>query len=355
MSKIPKPLFVLELANNHMGNPHHGIHVIQEFAKICQQFPYRFAFKLQYRDLDTFVHPSMRGRLDLKYIKRFEETRLSRADFDTLVEAIRNNGFLAMCTPFDEASVPVIEEQDLDIIKVASCSFGDWPLLERIVQTNKPIIASTAGATLEQIDQVVSFLEHRNKDFAIMHCVGEYPTPDEKMHLSQIGLLSKRYPGIRIGYSTHENPGNTSLVQLAVAKGASVFEKHVGVATQTYPLNTYSCSPEQYAAWLQAVAYAMTVCGEGQQRSPVNENEQASLRSLRRGAYAKRDIVVGEQITIEDVYFAFPPQTGQFTANDWSKYATSLVPEQFKLIRGCTPRIVKCTALAHWYSKLSKE
>ena len=35
---------------------------------------------------------------------------------------------------------------------------------------------------------------------------------------------------------------------------------------------------------LAAVAYAMTVCGEGQQRSPVNENEQASLRSLRRGA-----------------------------------------------------------------------
>ena len=84
-----------------------------------------------------------------------------------------------MCTPFDEASVPVIEEQDLDIIKVASCSFGDWPCWN-VLQTGKPIIASTAGATLEQIDQVVSFLEHRNKDFAIMHCVGEPPTPDRR-------------------------------------------------------------------------------------------------------------------------------------------------------------------------------
>ena len=49
---------------------------------------------------------------------------------------------MAMCTPFDEASIPVIEEQKLDIIKVASCSFTDWPLLECIVKTDKPIIAS---------------------------------------------------------------------------------------------------------------------------------------------------------------------------------------------------------------------
>ena len=128
--------------------------------------------------------------MDLKYIKRFEETRLSRVDFDILVRAIRENGFMAMCTPFDEASISVIEEQKLDIIKVASCSFTDWPLLECIVKTDKPIIASTAGATLEEIDRVISFFTNRDKDFAIMHCV-KYPTPDEKMHLSQIDLLDK--------------------------------------------------------------------------------------------------------------------------------------------------------------------
>jgi len=320
MSQIPDPLFVLELANNHMGDPNHGVHVIEEFARVCQQYPYRFAFKLQYRNLDSFIHPGMKGRMDLKYIKRFEETRLSRAEFDFLVEAIRDNGFLAICTPFDEASVPVIEEQNLDIIKVASCSFTDWSLLERIVQTEKPIIASTAGASLEQIDQVISFLQHRDKDFVIMHCVGEYPTPDEKMHLSQIDLMRQRYPSVRIGYSTHENPTNTTLVQLALAKGATVFEKHVGVSTAEYPLNTYSCSPQQYKDWLNAVSYAITVCGEGRQRSPVNENEQASLRSLRRGAYAKRPISAGEAISANDIYFAFPPQDGQLTANDWSKY-----------------------------------
>ena len=322
MTKIPNPLFVLEMANNHMGDPNHGIRVIQEFAMVCKQFPYSFAFKLQYRELDTFVHPSMKGRTDLKYIKRFEETRLMRADFDIMIDAIRENDFIAMCTPFDEASVIVIDEQDLDIIKVASCSFSDWPLLERIVKTDKPLIASTAGASLEQIDQVITFLQHRKKDFVIMHCVGEYPTPDEKMNLSQIDLLSKRYPDVRIGYSTHENPENTKLVQLAVAKGASVFEKHVGIATKKSPLNKYSCSPEQFAAWLKSATYAIAVCGEGVKRPPDNENEQKSLKSLRRGAFARHEIPIGKQIKTEDVYFAFPPQEGQYTANDWSKYTS---------------------------------
>ena len=68
----------------------------------------------------------------------------------------------------------VIEGQGLYIIKDASCSFTDWPLLERIAATGRPIIASTAGASLEDIDRVVSFLMHRDKRFAILHCVGEY-------------------------------------------------------------------------------------------------------------------------------------------------------------------------------------
>ncbi len=319
-SKIPTPLIVLEMANNHMGDMEHGFAVIRAFGEIRRKHGFPMAFKLQYRDLDTFIHPSMQGRDDIKYIKRFSETRLSRADFDRLVAEIRTQGFLTMSTPFDEASVDTIESQKLDIIKVASCSFNDWPLLERIVGTDRPIIASTAGAKLEDIDRVISFFQHRAKDFAILHCVGEYPTPDERMHLSQLDFLQRRYPGVRIGFSTHENPANTDMVKMAIAKGATIFEKHVGLPTDKYPINAYSASPGQVDAWLSAAEYALTVCGEGQVRRPENPEEIASLRSLRRGVFARRPISKGEIVRREDVYFAFPPQDDQYTANDWSKY-----------------------------------
>jgi len=323
IKKIPDNLFVLEMANNHMGDLSHGLEVIRQFGMVCRDFPeFSFAFKLQYRDLDTFIHPAMRGRDDVKYIKRFSETRLTRADFDRLVGEMRANGFLAMATPFDELSVDVIEDQQLDIIKIASCSFTDWPLLESVVSTDRPIIASTAGASLEDMDRVVSFFAHRKKDFAILHCVGEYPTAEEKMHISQIDFLRARYPGVRIGFSTHENPSSNDIVKMAVAKGAQIFEKHVGVPTNKYPLNAYSASPEQVRAWLEAARYAKTVCGVGDTRLPPNLAESASLRSLRRGVFVRRDIQPGETLHKEDVYFAFPPEDGQFTSNDWSKYTT---------------------------------
>ena len=333
---IPNKLIVLEMANNHMGDIAHGFKVISDFGAVCRKFPeFKFAFKLQYRELDTFIHPSMRGRDDIKYIKRFSETKLTRENFDQLVSKIREEGFLAMATPFDNASITTIVEQKLDILKIASCSFTDWPLLEEAVAANLPIIASTAGAELSDIDKVVSFLVHRNKDFAIMHCVGEYPTADEKLHINQINLLQQRYPGVRIGFSTHEDPSNTDIVKMAVAKGATIFEKHVGVETEKYALNAYSASPLQIQAWLEAARYAFTVCGVDDQRLPENTAEKASLRSLRRGVFLRHDVKAGATITNDDVYFAFPPEDGQFTANDWSKYV------QFT----CSSKISKDAAL----------
>jgi sialic acid synthase SpsE len=330
---IPTPLFVLEMANNHMGDVEHGLAVIRAFGEVCRNFPFRFAFKLQYRDLDSFIHPAAKGRDDIKYVKRFSETRLERPDFDRLVAEIRSNGFLAMATPFDEPSVTTIEEQNLDIIKIASCSFTDWPLLERIVLNDKPIIASTAGAKLEEIDRVVSFFAHRHKEFAILHCVGEYPTLDANLNLSQIDFLQARYPGVRIGYSTHEDPANSDVVKLAVAKGVTLFEKHVGLATGSYELNAYSASPEQVRDWLSAAQYAWKLCGRGEVRVPPTPKEIEALRSLQRGVFARRAIVAGEVLDNEDVYFAFPPLPNQFTANDWFKYAeftakTGIAPDE---------------------------
>lgn len=319
---IPDNLFILEMANNHMGDVDHGIRIVREFGTICRDFPeFRFAFKLQYRDLDTFIHPAMQGRDDVKYIKRFSETRLSRADFDRLVAEMREEGFLVAATPFDEPSVNVIETQKLDFIKIASCSFTDWPLLERITKAHFPIIASTAGASLEEMDRVTSFLLHRCQEFALLHCVGEYPTPDAHLHLSQIDFLRTRYPGVRIGFSTHEHPNNTDVIKLAIAKNITLFEKHVGLPTAHIPINAYSATPDQVRAWLFAARTAQTLCGIGHSRLPPNSVEAASLQSLRRGVFARRDILAGETLRDEDVYCAFPPMKTQLTANDWSKYS----------------------------------
>ena len=127
-----KPLFILEMANNHQGSVEHGKRIISEFGTICSEFPeFEFAFKFQYRDLDTFIHPAYQNRMDIKNVKRFQDTRMSQDGFKEMMQEIHRYGMKAVCTPFDEPSVDYIAQQGYDFIKIASCSFGDWPLMEK--------------------------------------------------------------------------------------------------------------------------------------------------------------------------------------------------------------------------------
>jgi len=320
---IPGKLFIFDLANNHMGDVEHGCRVIREVAAVCRDFPqFNFGFKMQYRHLDTFIHPAFQGRSDIKYIKRFSETRLSREDTLRLVATIKEEGFIAICTPFDEHSVDTAVEDGFDILKIASCSLTDWPLLEKLAQASgsRPLIASTAGSPLAEVDAVVAFFEHRAKELVVMHCVADYPTKLADLQLNQIDLLRARYPQIGIGYSTHEDPNETVPAAIAIGKGAVALEKHVGVPTSQYALNGYSANPAQVRAWLEAADRAYIINGLYGERCPPTETEQASLMSLRRGVFVKRDIAVGERLHSSDIFLAIPTQPGQVTANDWSKY-----------------------------------
>jgi N-acetylneuraminate synthase len=327
-----KPLFIFEMANNHMGSVEHGLRIIREMRRETEDFQscFQFGFKLQYRHLDTFLHPAYLNRDDFQYVKRFRETRLTETEFRALKDEMEALGFVTVCTPFDERSVDLIEHHGFTFLKIASCSFTDWPLLERIARSDKPVIASAAGVPLEEIDKVVSFFQHRRKDFSLLHCVAQYPTPAAKLELNQIDLFRARYLGVRIGYSTHEDPDGVTSVQMAIAKGASIFEKHVGVPTETIRLNAYSAAPPQVRRWLEAAREAFDICGVEDERAPFTHEETASLHSLRRGVFASRAIRKGEKLSASSpaIFLAIPTQPGQITANDLSKYVVLHVEEE---------------------------
>lgn len=315
------PLFIFEMANNHQGSVEHGKRIIREIRNVCDDFPeFEFAFKFQYRDLDTFIHPDYKNRDDIKNVKRFRETKLNREQFGELLEYVRQNRFKAICTPFDEASVDIIADQKYDYIKVASCSFTDWPLLEKIATKKMPVIASGAGSSIEDLNNVVNFFANRNIDFSLMHCVAEYPTDNDHLQMNQIDYYKKKYPSIRIGFSTHEDPNNMLPIRIAVSKGAQIFEKHVGVPTEDIVLNGYSANPEQVRRWLSAAREVYSACGVVGERYPSTEKEQADLAALKRGVFVRNRISCGHVIDASDIFMAFPCVPGQLVASDLSKY-----------------------------------
>ncbi|QQG37875.1 MAG: N-acetylneuraminate synthase family protein [Candidatus Kaiserbacteria bacterium] len=314
-------LFILEMANNHGGSVKHGLRIIEECAQVVKDHGVRAAMKFQFRDLDTFVHPAERKGSTNKHVARFLSTRLSKKDFKILVDAARKAGFITMATPSDEASVDLLEELNVDMVKIASASAADWPLLEKAVALGKPIVVSVGGMTLAQVDKLVSFLGHRYSNFAIMHCVSVYPTPASRLNLKHIEVFRNSYPGVSVGFSTHEDPNNTSAIGIAYAKGARVFERHVGIPTKDKPLNAYSSTPQQLDAWIRAWEEARAMEGTAERETDPKEINELAMQQ--RGVFAKRALKKGAVIKRGDIYFAFPIRFGQLSSGDFRESKVS--------------------------------
>ena len=330
-------LITLEMANNHMGDLNHGKVMVDQFSNIVNKYKdnFQFAWKFQFRDIPTFIHPNYKNRMDIKYVKRFTETNLTESEFKELKNYAESKGFITMCTAFDEKSIDKMLRIGFDIAKVASCSSTDWPLLEKLIAIDMPIIISTAGTCLEDVDNIVSFFQHKgqrsqiNKNFAIMHCVGEYPTDLKNLQLNQIDLFQNRYKDVKIGFSTHEHPQDTQAVKLAVAKGVTMFEKHVAVDTPEYPKNGYSATPDNVDMWLKAMLEAYQMCGVNGSRHTFSNKEIADLRQFRRGVFAKKKIKKGDIIDSSNVFYAWPNQDEQLLSIDMSKFNQYIAKKTF--------------------------
>ena len=269
-------LIILDIANNHNGSLEHAKKIVDEMPNT---FCDNTAIKLQLRNLDTFIHPDY---VDSKQAKRFLDTRMADDDFKLLAQYIHSSDFLLSCTPFDEDSVDTSLSLGCNILKIASCSANDWALIECAGESGLPMVFSTGGLTIHEVDNIVSFCEHKAIDFALHHCVSIYPTQVNQMNLSRITEFKERYPGITIGWSTHENPDRTDIIKSAYGYGARMFERHVASGER----NAYSSDGEQVMAWLNSLVEAKRM----HESTPVADTvEQSNLAPLKRGLYRRKN------------------------------------------------------------------
>jgi sialic acid synthase SpsE len=310
-------LFVLEMANNHWGRVERGLKIVNTFGQVVRFNNIRAAIKLQFRDVDSFIHKDYVHRTDIRYIKKTLDTRMSKDDFATLVKAIRKASCMPVATPFDEKSVDLCCELGLPILKIASSDLNDWLLLEKIAKTKKPVIVSTGGSSVKDLDDLVTFFHNRSIAMAINHCVSIYPSQDRELEMNQIDYLRGRYPSLTVGFSTHEHSDWASSMLIAYAKGARTFERHIDIDADGIPVSPYCSKPEQADAWFKAFHKAKEMCGApGTQKRIPPSKEIQYLDSLVRGVYARRDLPEGHILSDEDVYLAVPLLRGQISCRE---------------------------------------
>ena len=148
------------MANNHQGSVAHAKRIIDEFGALAKEKNIKAAIKLQFRQLDTFIHDDFKDS-DLKFVKRFRSTRLSKEQFREIVEHTRQSGLIPMATPFDNESLHWFEDLKVPVVKVASCSIDDWVLFEELSNINKRIIIFLGSKNYKICSQILKLAYQR--------------------------------------------------------------------------------------------------------------------------------------------------------------------------------------------------
>lgn len=328
-------LFVLELARNHWGDVERGKEIIKQYAKVVKDNGVRACIKLQAFDTDNFIHKDFlpkEGELEdgentqapgshTRYIKKTLATKLTDEEFAELVNAIKEAGLETMVTPYDERSVELCGELDVDMMKLASSDTGCITLVEKVIELGKPLSISTGAVKVENVDRVVKMAEERGIPLLVNQCVSNYPSDDEDLELNQINFWKNRYPNVSIGFSSHDYVDITRSHIAAVAMGAVSYERHVDIQTDDKIVSKYCIVPEQAEEWFRAHKVIKSMLGDNVDSvRTMTDVEKGYIRSVNRGVYAARDLEEGYELTHKglgkDFYLAIPLQDNQVSASE---------------------------------------
>lgn len=150
---------------------------------------------------------------------------LDDAALTTCCAEAERSQVLCFATAFDEPSVDRILALGMPAIKIASGGLTDYALLEYAAVSGVPIILSTGGGTMREIDAAVQRITRHTSQLALLHCTASYPVRDfAELNLLCIPALLHAYPDLVIGWSGHDS-GIAMAVQ-AYTLGARILEKH---------------------------------------------------------------------------------------------------------------------------------
>ena len=210
-----------------------------------------------------------------------------------------------MSTPFDIESADFLDDM-MDVYKISSSDLTNKPFIEYMCKFNKPIILSTGASSLSEIAEAVEWIEKAgNKQLSLLHCVLNYPTPDENANLGMILDLKAKFPDKIIGYSDHTLPKNMKVCEMATMLGAIIIEKHF-THDKTLPGNDHyhAMDKEDLKVFRQNHERTFDILGDF--KIEALADEEPARQNARRSLVAFRDIPKGKTIEKEDLTFKRP-------------------------------------------------
>jgi N-acetylneuraminate synthase len=209
-----------------------------------------------------------------------------------------------MSTPFDIESANFLNDM-MDVYKISSSDLTNKPFVEYMCQFNKPIILSTGASSLHEIQEAVSWIEKYGNPLALLHCVLNYPTPDENANLGMILDLKAKFPDKIIGYSDHTLPKDMKVCEMATMLGSVIIEKHF-THDKTLPGNDHYHAMDKEDLKLFRKNLERTFEILGSFKVNALQDEESARANARRSLVAAKNIKKGQTITQEDLTFKRP-------------------------------------------------
>jgi N,N'-diacetyllegionaminate synthase len=286
-------LILAEIGNNHEGDPAVARDLVRAAADAGAQ-----AVKLQVFETGRFVR-----RRDEARFRQLSGYQLPRAEVERLADLAHELGIQFVATPFDLGTAEFLEPL-VDAYKIASGDNDFWPLIDAVVDTGKPVIASTG---LLDLDGTAALADRLRGDYALLHCVSAYPAAPEDLNLAAIPLMEQRF-GCTIGYSDHALGLEAAVA--AVGVGARIVEKHLTLRHDFSDFRDHqlSAEPHELRELVELIADPPephpAMLGRAEKR--VQASEEANMTAARRSIAAVRDLPSGHTVRREDLIWLRP-------------------------------------------------
>lgn len=296
---------IAEIGHNHQGN----VKTCMEMFKVAKDCG-ADAVKLQKRDnkglytasayAKPYDNPNSYGET---YGAHREALEFGEGQYRELQAYAKELGVTMFSTAFDFASVDFLAKLDMPAYKVASGDLKNIPLLTYMAKTGKPMVLSTGGGTMEDVNRAYDAIMPINPQLCLLQCTAGYPAAFEELNLRVIATFRERFPQTVVGLSSHDN--GIAMALAAYMLGARVVEKHFTLNhTWKGTDHAFSLEPIGFQKMVRDLNRVRVAMGDGVKR--VYESEVTPMVKMGKSLMAARDLPAGHALRREDIAIKSP-------------------------------------------------
>ena len=206
-------------------------------------------------------------------------------------------------TAFDFNSADFLAELDMPAFKLASGDLKNIPLLTHIARFQKPMILSTGGGTMEDVNRAYDAVMPINQQLCLLQCTAGYPAEFDELNLRVITTFRERFADTTVGLSSHDN--GIAMAVAAYMLGARVIEKHFTLNhTWKGTDHAFSLEPIGFRKMVRDLNRVKVAMGDGVKQT--YESEVTPIIKMGKKLVAARDLPAGHTIRREDIAIKSP-------------------------------------------------